>query len=75
MTVMDTNIEITVSELQIVAELDSRQFGFLKLNDEENVHKKNAANKSIQYLERVLVQANLQVFVSCLLHYAVGSIN
>ena len=58
---MESNIEITVTELQVVAELDSRQFGFLKLNEEENTSKKNAANKAIQYLERVLVQANLQV--------------
>ena len=59
---MERNIEITVTELQVVAELDSRQFGFLKLNDEANASKKNGATKAIQYLERVLVQANLQVY-------------
>ena len=58
---MEDNITLTINELQIVAELDSRLFGFLKLNDEVNVVKKAAANKAILYLERVLVQANIQV--------------
>ena len=59
---MEDNITLTINELLIVAELDSRLFGFLKLNDEINAGKKEAANKAIVYLERVLVQANIQVF-------------
>ena len=58
---MEDNLTLTINELQIVAELDSRLFGFLKLNDEVNAVKKAAANKAILYLERVLVQANIQV--------------
>ena len=61
---MEDNITVSVNELQIIAELDSRQFGFFKLTDEVNAVKKNAANKAIQYLERVLVQSNIQVGVS-----------
>ena len=58
---MEDNIVLTINELQIVAELDSRLFGFLKLGEEINVGKVAAANKAILYLERVLVQANIQV--------------
>ena len=58
---MNEHIVLSVNELQIIGELESRQFGFLKLNDEENSIKKAAALKAIKYLERVLVQANLQV--------------
>ena len=65
---MEDNITLTINELQIVAELDSRLFGFLKLNDEVNVVKKAAANKAILYLERVLVQANIQVINHSLIH-------
>jgi len=57
---MNEHIVLSVNELQIIGELESRQFGFLKLNDEENSIKKAAALKAIKYLERVLVQANLQ---------------
>ena len=58
---MAEDIILSVNDIQILGELDARQFGFLKLNDSINVVKKSAANKAIQYLERVLVQANIQV--------------
>ncbi|XP_063993292.1 histone demethylase UTY isoform X2 [Diachasmimorpha longicaudata] len=51
------DINLTPQELQILSELDSRQFGFLKLNALEQTKKKSLVVRAIKYLERMLVQA------------------
>ncbi|KAK0180295.1 hypothetical protein PV327_005954 [Microctonus hyperodae] len=51
------DINLTPQELQILSELDSRQFGFLKLNSTEQSKKKALVVRAIKYLERMLVQA------------------
>ncbi|KAJ8684168.1 hypothetical protein QAD02_019960 [Eretmocerus hayati] len=51
------DINLTPQELQILSELDSRQFGFLKLNSPEQAKKKALVVRAIKYLERMLVQA------------------
>ncbi|XP_054265858.1 histone demethylase UTY-like isoform X2 [Macrosteles quadrilineatus] len=50
-------INLTPQELQVLSELDSRQFGFLKLNSPEQSKKKELVVKAVKYLERMLVQA------------------
>jgi histone demethylase len=57
---MDDEITLSTTELQVISELDSKLFGFVKLNEEQHAKKKAIARKSIQYLERVVVQAHLQ---------------
>ncbi|XP_076685669.1 utx histone demethylase isoform X1 [Andrena cerasifolii] len=54
------DINLTPQELQILSELDSRQFGFLKLNSPEQVKKKALVVRAIKYLERMLVQAQAE---------------
>nr|XP_024217567.1 histone demethylase UTY-like [Halyomorpha halys] len=50
-------INLTPQELQVLSELDSRQFGFLKLNTPEESKKKDLVLKAVKYLERMLMQA------------------
>ena len=57
---MDQEITLSTVDLQVLSELDSRQFGFIKLNEEAHSKKKAVALKAIQYLERVIVQTNIQ---------------
>ena len=57
---MEQEITLSTVDLQVLSELDSRQFGFVKLNSEAHANKKSVAIKAIQYLERVIVQANIQ---------------
>jgi len=57
---MDDEITLSTTELQLISELDARQFGFVKLNEEVHAKKKATAIKAIQYLERVVVQAHIQ---------------
>ena len=57
---MNDPITLSTAELQILAELDSRQFGFVKLNEEDQAKKKSVALKAIQYLERLIVQAQIE---------------
>ncbi|XP_033207500.1 histone demethylase UTY isoform X3 [Belonocnema kinseyi] len=52
------DINLTPQELQILSELDSRQFGFLKLNSPEQAKKKALVVRAIKYLERMIVQAH-----------------
>ncbi len=40
-----------------MSEIDSQQFGFLKLSDDSNVRKKAIVTKAIKYLERFIVRA------------------
>uniref|UniRef100_A0A182F2N7 TPR_REGION domain-containing protein n=1 Tax=Anopheles albimanus TaxID=7167 RepID=A0A182F2N7_ANOAL len=48
---------ISTQELQALASLDSRQYGFLKLSAPENIKKKALVLKAVKYLERMLIQA------------------
>ncbi|KAG8229708.1 hypothetical protein J437_LFUL009833 [Ladona fulva] len=54
------DINLTPQELQVLSELDSRQFGFLKLNTPEQTKKKALVVKAVKYLERMIVQAQSQ---------------
>ncbi|XP_046481518.1 histone demethylase UTY isoform X1 [Neodiprion pinetum] len=54
------DINLTPQELQILSELDSRQFGFLILNSPEQSKKKALVVRAIKYLERMLSQAQAQ---------------
>ncbi|XP_077277140.1 histone demethylase UTY-like isoform X1 [Temnothorax americanus] len=54
------DINLTPQELQTLSELDSRQFGFLKLNSPEQTKKKALVVRAIKYLERMLVQAQAE---------------
>ncbi|XP_011634228.1 histone demethylase UTY isoform X2 [Pogonomyrmex barbatus] len=54
------DINLTPQELQTLSELDSRQFGFLKLNSPEQAKKKALVVRAIKYLERMLVQAQAE---------------
>nr|CAD7428043.1 unnamed protein product [Timema monikensis] len=51
------DINLTNQELQVLSELDSRLFGFLKLNSPEQSKKKELVLKAVKYLECMLVQA------------------
>lgn len=53
-------INISTQELQALALLDSRQYGFLKLSAPENDKKKVLVLKAVKYLERMLIQAHNQ---------------
>ncbi|KAL1390372.1 hypothetical protein pipiens_012395 [Culex pipiens pipiens] len=53
-------INISTQELQALALLDSRQYGFLKLSAPENDKKKVLVLKAVKYLERMLIQAQNQ---------------
>ena len=57
---MDKEFLLSSVDLQVLGELDSRQFGFLKLREPKNEKKKIAALKAIQYLERLIIQSNIQ---------------
>uniref|UniRef100_A0A182JCV5 TPR_REGION domain-containing protein n=1 Tax=Anopheles atroparvus TaxID=41427 RepID=A0A182JCV5_ANOAO len=48
---------VSTQELQALASLDSRQYGFLKLSAPENLKKKATVLKAVKYLERMLIQA------------------
>ncbi|CAG0879731.1 unnamed protein product [Darwinula stevensoni] len=50
-------LNLTLDEVQIVNELDSRQYGFLDLNHADNSKKKEIALKTVQYLEARLKMA------------------
>ncbi|KAK6618018.1 hypothetical protein RUM44_002460 [Polyplax serrata] len=50
-------INLTPQELQVLSDLDSRQFGFLKLSTPEQAKKKALVVKAVKYLERMLIQA------------------
>ncbi|XP_032663360.1 histone demethylase UTY isoform X1 [Odontomachus brunneus] len=54
------DINLTPQELQTLSELDSRQFGFLKLNSPEQTKKKALVVRAVKYLERMLVQAQAE---------------
>ncbi|XP_025262592.1 histone demethylase UTY isoform X1 [Camponotus floridanus] len=54
------DINLTPQELQTLSELDSRQFGFLKLNSPEQTKRKAVVVRAIKYLERMLVQAQAE---------------
>ncbi len=45
---MEDNIVVSTNELQILSELDARQFGFIRLTEEAHAAKKTAALKAIQ---------------------------
>ncbi len=50
-------LTLSTIELQLLSEIDSQQFGFLKLNDESNVQKRAVITKAIKYLEKFIVRA------------------
>ncbi|CAG9132414.1 unnamed protein product [Plutella xylostella] len=49
-------LHLTSQELQVLSELDSRQFGFLKLGGTENGRTRALVLKAVKYLEGMLVQ-------------------
>ena len=49
-------VTLTIGDLQVLSDLDSKQFGFLILSDEANAKKKAVVLKAINYLERVIVR-------------------
>ncbi|XP_073957966.1 utx histone demethylase isoform X1 [Choristoneura fumiferana] len=49
-------LHLTSQELQVLSELDSRQFGFLKLRGTEHVRTRALILKAVKYLEGMLVQ-------------------
>ncbi|XP_050313542.1 lysine-specific demethylase 6A isoform X2 [Anthonomus grandis grandis] len=53
----DEYITMTAQELHILSELDSRQYGYLLLNQPENAKKKALVQKAIKYLQLMVVQA------------------
>lgn len=54
----EDSIILNQDELQILSELDSRQFGFVKLSDPLNVKKRALCLKAVRYLESLIIQAN-----------------
>ncbi|XP_074027245.1 lysine-specific demethylase 6A-like [Leptinotarsa decemlineata] len=52
--------QMTAQELQVLSELDSRQYGFLLLNQPENAAKKALIRKAVRYLQMMVVQARTQ---------------
>ncbi len=52
---MEDNIVVSTNELQILSELDARQFGFIRLTEEAHAAKKTAALKAIQEQQWVCV--------------------
>lgn len=53
----DSQGTLTTVELQVLSELDSTQFGFVRLNEESNARKKTLVLKAIKYLERFIVRS------------------
>ncbi|CAH4030941.1 lysine-specific demethylase 6A isoform X1 [Pieris brassicae] len=49
-------LHLTSQELQVLSELDSRQFGFLKLRGNEHGRTRSLVLKAVKYLEGMLVQ-------------------
>lgn len=49
-------VTLTLGDLQVLSDLDSKQFGFLQLGEEVNARKKAIVLKAINYLERVIVR-------------------
>ena len=49
-------VTLTIGDLQVLSDLDSKQFGFLILSEEGNAKKKAIVLKAINYLERVIVR-------------------
>ncbi|KAK8378342.1 hypothetical protein O3P69_011083 [Scylla paramamosain] len=60
MEIMETTEEVnlTSQELQILSELDSRKFGFVKLTDPANSKKRTLVLKAVRYLESLIIHAN-----------------
>ena len=54
---MGDAVILSTVELQMLSELDSRQFGFLKLSEEQHSRKKAVVVKAIKYLERFIVRS------------------
>ncbi|CAL4064382.1 unnamed protein product, partial [Meganyctiphanes norvegica] len=54
----EDSIILNQDELQILSELDSRQFGFVKLSDPVHVKKRALCLKAVRYLESLIIQAN-----------------
>lgn len=54
------DITITPQELHILSELDSRQYGFLLLNQPENAKKNALVQKALKYLQLMVIQARQQ---------------
>ncbi|KAF2362118.1 hypothetical protein FHG87_007120 [Trinorchestia longiramus] len=52
------DLELSAQELQIISELDSRQFGFIKLNEPQHAKKKSIVLRAIKCLERIILVAN-----------------
>ncbi|XP_019874953.2 lysine-specific demethylase 6A isoform X2 [Aethina tumida] len=60
-TAEDTeDIAMTAQELHILSELDSRQYGYLLLNQAENAAKKALVLKAVKYLQLMVIQAKRQ---------------
>ena len=49
-------VTLTIGDLQVLSDLDSKQFGFLILTEDQNSKKKAVVLKAINYLERVIVR-------------------
>uniref|UniRef100_A0A336L122 CSON002556 protein n=1 Tax=Culicoides sonorensis TaxID=179676 RepID=A0A336L122_CULSO len=60
MIVESDEINLSMQELQILSELDSRLYGFMKINAPENAKKKEMLVKAVKYLERMLIQVQQQ---------------
>lgn len=54
------DISMTAQELHILSELDSRQYGYLLLNQPENAKKKALVQKAVKYLQLMVIQARKQ---------------
>ena len=50
-------VTLSTVELQVLSELDSTHFGFLRLTDDEHSRKKELVCKAIRYLEKFIVQS------------------
>ena len=53
----ELKVTLTTVELQVLSELDSTNFGFLRLNEDQHSRKKELVVKAIRYLERFIVQS------------------
>ncbi|XP_045620212.2 uncharacterized protein [Procambarus clarkii] len=51
-------INLTPQELQVLSELDSRKFGFVKLSDPANCKRRALVLKAVRYLESLIIHAN-----------------
>jgi len=54
---MEDNIVVSTNELQILSELDARQFGFIRLTEEAHAAKKTAALKAMPMCIEVFCRA------------------